>query len=404
MKSHMLLLQVVLDDLGTRCCTSTSRDFNTITARVEHEGLSFLTITLPQFGKDFERCLDQGAVLSSSFPSFAGGKHGCLPKLFRGFTELVFDSMSGVLLDDPSIDAIFAVRQACLMFGKLNLPCSDARVAAAIDKFVECERDVRSNDFKMRGSDLSLFHTLAVTHLGDVMAKVDREIYHGRIIPRHGPGSTADSLVANQKYNQLEWTSRLEHLFPHGEFLCSNWGQVNPEVVDPLEVRFLEPDAERPVRVVTVPKTLKTPRIIAIEPTCMQYVQQGIMEVLVSAIENHPVIKSFIGFSDQKSNQLMAQRGSLDGSLATLDLSEASDRVSNQLVKVLADSFPHFGAGLDATRSRRADVPGYGVMRLSKFASMGSALCFPIEAMVFFITVLVGISKELGHPVLPQSC
>jgi len=95
----------------------------------------------------------------------------------------------------------------------------------------------------------------------------------------------------------------------------------------------------------------------------------------------------------------MARDGSLSGALATLDLSEASDRVSNQLVRELTRYWPHLTDAVQATRSRRADVPGYGVQRLAKFASMGSALCFPMEAMVFLTIILRAISKELNTPV-----
>jgi len=91
-------------------------------------------------------------------------------------------------------------------------------------------------------------------------------------------------------------------------------------------------------------------------------------------------------------------RASIDGSLATLDLSEASDRVSNQHVRAMLRSHPHIAGAVDACRSRKADVPGYGVKRLAKFASMGSALCFPFEAMVFLTVVMLGIQNALNRP------
>jgi hypothetical protein len=94
----------------------------------------------------------------------------------------------------------------------------------------------------------------------------------------------------------------------------------------------------------------------------------------------------------------MALKGSRDGSLATLDLSEASDRVSNQLIRIMTSHHPHLAEAVDSCRSRKADVPGFGVLRLSKFASMGSALCFPIEAMVFTTVVFIGIQNELKRP------
>jgi hypothetical protein len=187
----------------------------------------------------------------------------------------------------------------------------------------------------------------------------------------------------------------LQEVFEESEYLF-------PSVSHFLEsppTELIEPGAEMPVRVITVPKTLKSPRIIAIEPAVMQYMQQAILRELVPLLERSDnLCSNFIGFTDQTPNQEMAREGSLTGELATLDLSEASDRVSNQLVRCLFSPFTWFSRGLDATRSRKADVPGHGVIRLAKFASMGSALCFPIEAMVFVTLVFYGIEKVLRRP------
>jgi hypothetical protein len=106
-----------------------------------------------------------------------------------------------------------------------------------------------------------------------------------------------------------------------------------------------------------------------------------------------------LGFDDQSPNQRMALKGSQDGSLATLDLSEASDRVSNQLVELMFENHPHLHEAVQATRSQLADVPGHGVIPLAKFASMGSALTFPVEAMVFLAITFSAIGKALSLPV-----
>ncbi len=392
MKSLMCLLQEVLHDRGTWCHVSTSRDLKTVTARVEHEGLSFLTIALPQFGADFQKSLDLGRVAHPLFQGFTW--KGSLPRFLGGFFELVFDRATGRLLDDPSVDAIQAIRQITLMFGKVNLPCSDARERAAINKYVQCEQEVKLSDLALTEDNLSRFVRVGNMLWSGVLQQVEESIYYGRLIPRHGPGSTADKLLGNQKYNQTEWTSRLESIFPYGEYCLPNWRYV--EYLG--RVHFLEPGAERPVQVLTVPKTLKTPRIIAREPTCMMYMQQAISRDLVSHLEGSTnPNRCMIGFSDQAENQHLARLGSSNGELATLDLSEASDRVSNQLVRALVGNFPNVVEGLDATRSRKADVPGKGVIRLAKFASMGSALCFPIEAMVFLTVALVGIERVLNR-------
>ncbi|DAD50575.1 TPA_asm: RNA-directed RNA polymerase [ssRNA phage Gerhypos.4_16] len=407
MKSLMCLLREVLLDRGTWCCVSTTFDLKTIERRVECEGLSFLAITLPSFGADLQKGLDQGKVDRQLFCGFKRSRRtGELPELFSGFLGLIFDAETGRLLDDPSVDAIQAVRQLTLMWSKISITPDmlltewgqkmyELREKSAIQKYVECEQEVRKFD-QLRTEDMtSQFDRMAGLLWSDALQRVDEDIYYGRLVPKHGPGATADKLLGNQKYNQKEWTSRMEGLFPAGEFLLPSWSYRKE--LD--RVDYLEPGAERPVRVITVPKTLKTPRIIAVEPACMQYTQQAVLESLVGHLEGSDNPYSWlIGFQDQEPNRRMALEGSLYGNLATLDLSEASDRVSNQLVRLLMRRWPHVAEALDVTRSRKADVPGKGVLRLAKFASMGSALCFPVEAMVFATIILCGVEDALNRP------
>ena len=391
----MHLLHEVLEELGTWCHASTTKDYEYILRRLETEGDEFLTITLPSFAEDMETCLDAGMVLESSFCGFR--KRGKLPRFLGSFLELIFDQSSGLLLDNTEYaDAVFAVRQICLLFGKVNLPCSEARRDAAIRKYVETEVEVSKfvEEFESVNSDVDRqdFRRVSQLLFRDAFTQVDKSIYELSILPKHGPGATADGLRGNAKYRQIEWTERLEEVFPSGEFLLPNWRYR--EVLD--RVTLLEPGAERPVRVITVPKTLKTPRIIAVEPTCMQYAQQAILGVLVPSLQSDKLVGDLLGFRQQGPNRAMAQEGSLNGELATLDLSEASDRVSNLHVQLLSEDFPWFSLGLDASRSRKADVPGHGIIPLSKFASMGSAVCFPIEACVFLTLVMIGIERSLN--------
>lgn len=390
MKSLMLLWKQAANEVGSWCRTSTDRDYKTVVDRVTHEGISFLTISLPNFCRDFQKGLEQGYLDSNSFLGFK--KRSGLPVFLQGFLSRVF-SADGRLLHEPCVDSIQAIRQLTLMFGKINLPCSESRVDAAFTKFMECEKDVRKADQELLPDRFDAFLRIGRILFSSLFTSIDHEVYAGNLIPRHGPGATADKLYANQKYNQKEWTQRLEQLFPSAEYLFpsySNWYEAQ-------RVDILEPGAERPVKVISVPKTLKTPRIIAVEPACMQYMQQALLEKIVDGVNRDSLLYALLGFDDQSANQVMACRGSIDGSLATLDLSEASDRVSNQHVRGLLRNHPWLFKAVDATRSRKADVPGYGVIRLAKFASMGSALCFPFEAMVFLTCCFLGIEDKLSR-------
>jgi hypothetical protein len=405
MKSLTSLWSCIAHEMAIRCCTSATLDVKTVERRVEHEGLSFLAITLADFGKATQKWLDQGFVVPSDVPSFKKDRLTGLPVFLRGFLGRVFDSSSGALLDEPDIEAIFALRQLTLMFSKIALPgeprdgstggvVTPRRERRAMSEYIQCEQEVRESDKLLDPQYKEDFKRISDMLFGDLFAKVDRDIHWARCQPKHGPGAVADRLSSNAKYRMRTWTSRLQRVFPAVEFLIPNSDYMS-ELDD---LHLLEPGSEIPVRVITVPKTLKTPRIIAIEPAAMQYAQQAILRSLLDAFKEDGFLSRVIGFDDQDPNREMAATGSLSGDLATLDLSEASDRVSNQHVRLLLDGYPELLQAVDASRSRKADVPGHGVIRLAKFASMGSALCFPIEAMVFLTLIFLGIERELSAP------
>lgn len=389
--------------------------------------MEFLSITLPTFAKDFERSLELGYIADSCFQGFARKRIGsenypspvlrpgshkmgtqdlmqspvAVPRFLSGFTQNVFHPLFGYLLDnsnregfDPLLagDCVQAIRQICLMFAKIDLPCSDARVSAALSQFIQTDRDVAKFDNEWTSIDFAEFSRVSNFLFSDTFSRIDRDVYEGNVVPRHGPGATADKLKGNKKYSQSEWPERLDQVFPCGEYLLPNWRHHKSL----RQVNILESGTERPVRVITVPKTHKTPRIIAIEPTAMQYMQQALREKFYEAIEGDELLSNFIGFTSQPPNQRMALEGSLYGKLATLDLSEASDRVSYRHVSALFSRTQHLNEAVFAVRSEKADVDGHGIIPLSKYASMGSALTFPIEAMVFLTVIIIGIEKSLG--------
>jgi len=354
MKSLNEFLRAALTDVSARCQVSTDYTFKECVARSKHEGLSFLTITLPELGKAFERWLDLGQVDLNSELKRKFKFREATPNFLGGVFDLVFDRCTGRLLDTPDITAIWAIRQITLMFAKINLPCTDARVRAALDGYVECEKEVRDHDSRLLldSKRIEQFDRLSNLIWLPILSVVDQMVYNEEIVPSHGPGATADKLKGNLKWIQREWPERLDDMFPW-ELMCLPNERLHH--LESADVTFLEPGSERPVRVVTVPKTLKTPRIIAIEPTAMQYVQQGLHDALFEAIEADDIASRLIGYAHQEPNQLLACEGSRYGNLATLDMSEASDRVSNQHVLLLLSRTPHLRAGVQACRSTKAD-------------------------------------------------
>lgn len=135
----------------------------------------------------------------------------------------------------------------------------------------------------------------------------------------------------------------------------------------------------------------------------MQFVQQGILRSLVDKLESGHTSRAFVGFSDQVPNQDLARIGSIEGELATLDLSDASDSVANWLVESLFEDFPLFSEAVEACRTRRVQLPSGDLKELQKFASMGSAMTFPIEAMVFSAISLAAVLSHQGTSPTAQS-
>jgi hypothetical protein len=397
-KSLIALLAVVIAECGDVCGVCTTRDVKTVTRRVEDEGYAFLALTLPNFGKDFERSLDEGKVTPERFAGFHRLTAESPPQFLRGFLEQVFDMKDGWLLDTPSIEAIRAIRQITLMFGKIDLPIKPERERKALDEYVQCESEVRryvlANSMEANDANRVAYRRVAGLLWSGLLCAVDARIHREGIKPHHSNGATADGTSGNLKYNHQKWTSRLEKVFPHWEMLIPSESFLS----EMDEVIFAEPDTEMPVKVITVPKTLKTPRIIAMEPVHMQYVQQGILSAMREEIACDDNARSFVMFDSQLPNQLLAQEGSSSGELATLDLSEASDRVNIVHVEDLLQRHTLTREAVFASRSLKARVPGHGVIPLSKFASMGSALTFPIESLVFMTVIFVGIEKALNRP------
>jgi hypothetical protein len=258
------------------------RDLLTLSSRVEHEGISFLTITLPTLGKEFDLSLARGWLDSTFFRSFR--KKGKAPAFLQGFFSLVFDE-AGRIKNEPSIEAIEGIRQITYAFKKLKIACSPNRVNKAITKFRLSEHIFEES---ISQTDLEIFHKVSRAIWSGIF--VDKICSVDKTIPKHGPGATAERLSGNAKFLADRWHERLEPYFPILDFAFANAdARLSREF---QRVTLVTEEHEQPVRVIPVPKTLKTPRIIAIEPVCMQYSQQALSREIVSLLETHPLTEA----------------------------------------------------------------------------------------------------------------
>lgn len=127
-----------------------------------------------------------------------------------------------------------------------------------------------------------------------------------------------------------------------------------------------------------VPKDETKCRTIAIEPSINMFLQQGIGRWMVRRLRHH----FGLDLRNQSRNQFLAKVGSLNGSLATVDMSDASSRIPRELVRLLipADWF----LLLDACRSKYGLVGSDVWTRYEMFSSQGNGFTFPLETLIFY--------------------
>jgi hypothetical protein len=219
-----------------------------------------------------------------------------------------------------------------------------------------------------------------------LLAELFRQFNPKDIVPSHGPGAVSTGETLWEKWKWTHIPDSLSHVWPVDEYFFVS----QTHVCDRLQSIMALGDQEFPAKVILVPKDSRGPRLISCEPLVNQWIQQGLMRSIVQLVEKSPLTRHEIHFTDQTPNQKGALLGSSSRRYATLDLAEASDRVSLGLVNVLFPE-PLLGA-LNAARSQVTQLPCGKQIKLQKYAPMGSALCFPVMALSIWSLLSAGFT------------
>ncbi len=390
MKSQFNLHAYVLEDQLRMLGYDALRDLATLRSRVESEGEEFLTLTLPTLGQFLERGLEEGQLIRNGIFAFAKkSKDDVRPAFLHDLWSVVFDNR-GILLPYPSVSAIRAIRQISYLHGKLKELPTQQRVDAALAAYIATDEAIANTTVpqELRKEFSDTARRLWGTHFDWLENYVQRNEFLSS--SKHGPGAVAQKLTSNGKWAAREWTERLDAWFRATLHLAHSLSYEGDDLV------LHPPGAEPPARVISVPKTAKGPRIITAEPVYNQFIQQGLATLFESWMFKDPTVS----YEFQEPNQELAREGSLpNGKYATLDLSEASDRVSLRVVKDLFASWPGLLSAILACRSQRSVLEDGTVVLLRKFASMGSALTFPIETIVFATIAAMAVERTEGRKV-----
>lgn len=302
---------------------------------------------------------------------------GSLIAPVRGALELFFE--------DPKPDTLYAPYQLFSFLTHLSL--QDLDMGSELeDEFLETERRVsrhRTPEF-------------LVSQLREIMTDWFRDFVldESNFHPHHGPGSVAEltgdrSYVS--KYRLLKPTREQKAVF----YRCAH---VDFSTYFPRISAGVTTDCSE---VVFVPKSMKTKRVISKEPATYMYLQKGVQEAVYEFLAKHRELRSRIDLRDQDRQRGYVLPASSLRHLATVDLSAASDSVGWDLVqRVFRDTplMPFLGP----LRTQFVKLPSGRTIRATKFAPMGSALCFPIESLIF--AAIVECTVRYVHATTGDRC
>lgn len=356
---------------------SLRRDMEELCSRLRDEGFAFLTKALPRLGK----ALDQGLetryfACPLGFKKHSGKK---IPLFLGSIFSNVFDD-AGNLLDDACLRSIQFIRQFCFLVYKYEIPCSSSQEDSVLTEFLRNEQELS---------------TLVIDECDPVIklsARILDELFEGfdprEIVPGHGPGSVATGEKNDRKWTFSRFYVDLDRRYPYDEYFIVGQGR---EILDRHEWYLgLRSESHSQAKVVFVPKDSRGPRLISMEPLEKMWIQQGLWRKLCGHLENHRFTKGHINFRNQEINRQLAMDSSISRLMATLDLKDASDRVADDLVRHI---FPkEIYLSLQACRSSHTLLPNGISVELRKYAPMGSALCFPVEALTFWVLSVASVA------------
>lgn len=368
---------IACDPLGLTRFKTLGKDIDLVKDRINSEGLSFLTKSLPKLGKALDLGLNglrfkvpEGFKRSFKYPN--------TPLFLEEYFNLVFDD-HGYPRDQIDPVAIKHLRQVLFLAYKLELPFDQDSVKSVITSFIDTEHELAQLTFDEEASQIL---EVASNIVRDIFGDFDPK----DILPRHGPGAVSTGEKLEDKWVFSRKFNKIHQYYPYYDYFIVGGAS---ELIDRLQwYRSLETPDKGLAKVVLVPKDSRGPRLISCEPLEFQWVQQGLGRKIMEHLEKHPLTRGYVNFTRQSINQNLALSSSFDRSNATIDMKDASDRVSVALVERLFSKTPDLLRALMACRSDATTLPSGEIVELAKFAPMGSALCFPVEAICFW-TIMV---------------
>lgn len=304
---------------------------------------------------------------------------------------------------DPS--SYFEIKQLSSLFSKnpnldFGIDKKEAALARALSGESQCARtnrffkDLSKGNIQLPTSTWNLIHS-ARYFVRQILGEYD----HSRVHPDFGPGAT--SLLKGSFTNLISKLGNLPE--------CTSYGHdfIMRTILDKMPAYSIScglvergkhyvrlTSRHLPVKnhdtISFVPKSFKTDRAIFIGPMGNTMVQKGQGSYIRSRMRAY-------GYDLDTRAELhgeFARLGSIDGSIATIDLANASDTISKEVVRFLlpVDWFD----ALYSTRVHYSDY-GEGPVANEKFSAMGNGYTWELESMLF-LAICLAVRYLDGSP------
>ena len=362
-----------------------ARDVHTFERRLAAEGEGFVTKTLPSLGKAIDLALQGGSPLTTrAFKKIPGS---ALPRFLSALLGRVF-LVDGWIRDDACIVCIRLLRQITFWCKKIEKEASDESLQKAYAEFVQIDENLD------RDISIDFCDPPDWLRLGRVL--VERALRNFEVssinMPRHGPGAVAGGEGTLGKRKLDTSYKKLEEVFRPIPWFRS----LRDAAEDPCEVTSRTRKEVGYDKLSHVFKDSTSWRLIGLPPAEYMWCQQAVKTALYDFIENtSQILRGHVNFTDQTINRELAKDWR---NCETLDMSKASDRNSLSLVRYLFGRtavWPY----LEASRTPGITLPDGRTLLYKKFAPMGSATCFPVQAVVYYCLAVASLHSA-GVPLL----
>jgi hypothetical protein len=425
----------MIKDMNAWGCTLIDdSDIEWLEKSIRTRGVRIVLEDLPELGKSFDKAISDGYWDPRSIPSFFPWHDWKGPGVFRLLLDRVFDKSVPrykrfdqhytwyplPILWNPCPNSIFFFRTLCYAFKKFEVECPSDRVRETVETFFRIDEGLREPTltweleapyFEASQANHKRLRFISSHTLGDecntvterkLLVALDEvcarlwanvpEVDISSIVPGHGPGAVGDLRSSADKYTLPNWTKRLEESFPQDLFafsseeIAKDFGKQKGLVVPPGQLT-------------AVPKDFTKPRLITVEPTSHQFLQQGLMQWIRRNLPDP--LRHSIDFLSQQPSRDAARKASVDLQAATVDLSSASDRLSLWTVERAIRNASLLRCLYACRTPDVIDATGLTGQRalLKKFAGQGSAVTFPIQSIIYACCGIAAVCVERGWTV-----